>query len=156
MEFWLFQVLKDDAVKVLHSICQQIWKTQQWSEHWNGSVSIPPMKKNNGKNVQTTTKFHSFHMLVKLCSKSFKLDFKSMWIENFQMYKLDLEKERNQISNWIMEKAREFQKNIYFWFTDYVKVFVWITANCGKFLRKWEYQTTLPASWETSMWLKKQ
>ena len=72
------------------------------------------------------------------------------------MYKLDLEKERNQISNWIMEKAREFQKNIYFWFTDYVKAFVWITANCGKFLRKWEYQTTLLASWETSMWVKKQ
>ena len=72
------------------------------------------------------------------------------------MYKLDLEKERNQISNWIMEKAREFQKNIYFWFTDYVKAFVWITANCGKFLRKWEYQTTLPVSWETFRQIKKQ
>ena len=65
---------------------------------------------------------------------------------NFQMFKLALEKaeERNQITNihWIIEKAREFQKNIYFCFIDYVKAFVWITINCGKFLKRWEYQTT--------------
>ena len=50
---------------------------------------------------------------------------------------------RDQIANirWIMEKAREFQKNIYFCFIDYVKAFVWITTNCGKFLKRWEYQT---------------
>ena len=47
---------------------------------------------------------------------------------------------------WIIEKAREFQKNIYFCFLDYAKVFVWITTNCGKFFKRWEYQTTLPAS----------
>ena len=55
---------------------------------------------------------------------------------------------RNQIANiqWIIEKAREFQKNIYFCFIDYAKAFVQITTNCGKFLKGWEYQTTLPAS----------
>ena len=55
---------------------------------------------------------------------------------------------RDQIANirWIVEKAREFQKNIYFCFIDYGKAFVWITTNCGKFLKKWEYQTTLPVS----------
>ena len=65
---------------------------------------------------------------------------------------------RDQIANicWIMEKAREFQKNIYFCFTDYAKVFVWITANCGKFFKRWEYQTTRPASWDTCMQVKKQ
>ena len=65
---------------------------------------------------------------------------------------------RDQIANihWIMEKAREFQKNIYFCFMDYAKAFVWITANCGKFLKRLEYQTTLPVSWETCMWVKKQ
>ena len=61
---------------------------------------------------------------------------------------------RDQIANiyWIIEKAREFQKNI----TDYAKAFVWITANCGKFLKRWEYQTTLPVFWETCMQAKKQ
>ena len=56
--------------------------------------------------------------------------------------------------HWIIEKAREFQKNICF--TDYAKVFVWITTNCEKFLKRWEYQTTSPVSWETCMWVKKQ
>ena len=66
---------------------------------------------------------------------------------------------RDQIANipWIMEKAREFQKNIYFCFIDYAKpLTVWITINCGKSLKKWEYQTTWPASWETSMQVRKQ
>ena len=54
-----------------------------------------------------------------------------------------------------MEKARESQKNIYFCFIDYTKDFVRITANCGKFLKRWEYQTTWPVSWETCMQVKK-
>ena len=63
-----------------------------------------------------------------------------------------------QIANihWIIEKAREFQKNIYFCFNGYAKVFVWIMTNCGKFFKRWEYQTTLSASWETCMLAKKQ
>ena len=66
---------------------------------------------------------------------------------------------RNQIANirWIIEKAREFQKNIYFWFIDYAKAFdLWITTNCGKFFKKWENQTSWPASWEICMQVKKQ
>ena len=65
---------------------------------------------------------------------------------------------RDQIANihWIIEKAREFQKNIYFCFIDYTKAFVWITTNCGKFLKRGQYLTTLSASWETCMQLKKQ
>ena len=53
---------------------------------------------------------------------------------------------RDQIANihWIIEKAREYHRNIYFCFIDYAKAFVWITANCGKFLKRWEYQITLP------------
>ena len=64
---------------------------------------------------------------------------------------------RDQIANihWIIEKAREFWKNIYFCFTDYAKTFVWITTNCGKFWKIWEYKTTLPASWEICMQIKK-
>ena len=55
-----------------------------------------------------------------------------------------------------MEKAREFQKNIYFCFIDYAKAFVLITVNCGQFWKRWEYQTTWPASWETYMQVRKQ
>ena len=55
-----------------------------------------------------------------------------------------------------MEKAREFQKNIYFCFIDYTKAFAWITTKCGKFLKRWEYQTTLPISWENCIQAKKQ
>ena len=66
---------------------------------------------------------------------------------------------RDQIANicWIMEKAREFQKNIYFCFIDYAKALtMWITTNCGKFWKRWEYQTTWPASWEICMQVRKQ
>ena len=76
------------------------------------------------------------------------------------MFKLDLEKAgiRDQIANiyWIIEKAREFQINIYFCFIDYAKAIVWITTNCGKCFKRWEYQTTSPASWETCMQVRKQ
>ena len=66
---------------------------------------------------------------------------------------------RDQIANirWIIEKAREFQKNIYSCFIDYVKdLTVWITTNCGQFWKRWKYQNTLPASWEIYMQVKKQ
>ena len=65
---------------------------------------------------------------------------------------------RDQIANirWIIEKAKEFQKNIYFCFIGYAKAFVWITTNCGKFLKRWEYQTTWSASWEICIQVRKQ
>ena len=65
---------------------------------------------------------------------------------------------RDQIANnrWITEKASQFQKNIYFCFIDYTKAFMWITINCGKFLKRSEYQTSLLASWEIYMQVKKQ
>ena len=61
----LFQVLKDDAVKVLHSICQQIWKTEQWPQDWKRSVFIPIPKKDIAKNVQIIAQWHSFQMLAR-------------------------------------------------------------------------------------------
>ena len=102
-------------------------------------------------------------MIARKCSKSFKLGFSSTWTENFQMYKLDLEKHRatrDQIANmcWVIEKVREFQKNIYFCFIDYFKAFDCVDNNkLWKILKKMRlYQTTLPASWETYMQVKKQ
>ena len=61
----LFQILKDDAGKLLHSIGQQIWKTQQWPQDWKRSVFIPVPKKGNANNAQTTAQLHSSHMPVK-------------------------------------------------------------------------------------------
>ena len=61
----LFQILKDDAVNVLHSICQQIWKTQQWPQDWKGQFSFQSQRKAMPKKAQTTTQLHSSHTLVK-------------------------------------------------------------------------------------------
>ena len=74
----LFQILKDDAVKVLHSICQQIWKTQQWPQDWKRSVLIQSQRRAMPKNVQTTAQLHSSHMLAKQCSKFSKPGFRRM------------------------------------------------------------------------------
>ena len=68
----LFQILKDDAVKMLHSVCQQIWKTQQWPQDWKRSVFIPVLKKGNDKGM------HSSHMLIKRRSKFSKPGFSNM------------------------------------------------------------------------------
>ena len=84
-----------------------------------------------------------------------------MWTVNFLMFKLVLDKaeETDQIANicWIMEKAREFQKNIYFCFIDYAKAFDCVDHNkLWKFWKRWEYQTTWPAFWEICMQVSKQ
>ena len=71
--FELFQILKDDAVKVLHSICQQIWKTQQWPRDWKSQFSFQSQRKAVTKNVQTSAQLHSLCMLARLSSKSFEL-----------------------------------------------------------------------------------
>ena len=87
----LFQILKDDAVKVLHSICQQIWKTQQWSQDWKRSVFIPIPKKGNAKES-------SNYRTIVLISRASKVMLKILqarllqYMKNFQMFKLDLEK----------------------------------------------------------------
>ena len=60
----LFQILEDDAMKVLHSICQQIWKTQQWPQAWKRAVSFQSQRRAMPTNVQTTAQLDSFHMLA--------------------------------------------------------------------------------------------
>ena len=113
------------------------------------------------KKVPTTAKLHSFHMLVNSCLKSFKLDFNITWTENFQMYKLDLEKEEmNQMSTFQHSldhrQSKGIPERIYFCFIDYDQAFNCVDpTNCGKFLKRQEYQTTLPASSETCMQVKK-
>ena len=74
----LFQILKDDAVKVLHSICQQFGKLNSGHRTGKGKFSFQSQRRAVSKNVQTSVQSHSFHMLVRLCSKSVKLSFSSM------------------------------------------------------------------------------
>ena len=157
----LFQILKDDAVKVLHSICQQIWKTQQWPQDWKRSVFIPIPKKGNAKecsNYRTIALIsHASEVVLKILQARLQ-QYMNRELPHVQAGFRKVRETRDQIANiyWIMEKAREFQKNIYFCFIDYAKAFVWITRNCGKFFKRWEYQTTWPASWETCMHVRKQ
>ena len=112
------------------------------------------------KNVQITVQLHSFHMLARLCSKSLKIGFSSIWIKNFQIYKLNLKKaEEPEIKlptfSESQKKQREFQKKSAL-LTTLKPLTVWFMANCGKFFKRWEYQITLPASWETCMQDEKQ
>ena len=84
------KILKDDAVKVLLSICLQIWKIQLWCKTRKGQFWFQPQRRSMPTSVQTTVQLYSFHMLARLCSRSFKLCFRSTWTKNFQMYKLKL------------------------------------------------------------------
>ena len=122
-----------------------------------GQFSFQSQRKPMPKNVQTITQLHSFHVLARLCWKSFKLGFSSIWTENFQVSKLDLEKaEEPEIklptstgSYKKQESSRKISTSASL--TMAKPLTVWITTNCEKFLKRWEYQTTLPASWETCM-----
>ena len=112
------------------------------------------------KNAQTTTQLHSSHTLVKKYSKFSKPGFNNTWeIPDVQAGCRKGRGTRDQITNvcWIIEKAREFQKtSISGLLTMPKPLTVWITINCGKFWKRWEYQTTWPASWETYMQVRKQ
>ena len=124
----LFHILKDDAVKVPHSICQQIWKTEQWPQDWKRSVFIPTAKKGSAKECS------NYHTIA-LISHASKVMLKILQarLQQYMNYELPGVQTgfrkgrgtRDQVANirWTIEKAREFQKNIYFCFIDYVKTF---------------------------------
>ena len=118
---------------MLYSICQQIWKTQQWPQDWKRSVFIPIPK-----NVQTTILLCSLYMLVRLCSKSFKRDFSSTWTGNLKLYKLDLEKaEESETKSpafiGTQRKQGNARESIYFCLIDHPKAF-----NCVDHNKLWK------------------
>ena len=134
----LFQVLKDDAVKVLHTICEQLWKTQQWPQDWKRSVFIPIPKKGNAKECSNYRTVALISHASKVMLKILQAKLQQYMTMNFQIFKLDLEKaEKPQTklpTSAVSSKMREFQKNIYFCFIAMPKpLTVWITINCGKF-----------------------
>jgi len=119
---------------VLHSICQQIWKTQQSPQGWKCQFSLQSKGKAMPKNVQTTTQWHSSHMLAKECSKFFKLGFIIMWTENFQMSNLDLAKAKEleiklTTSIGSLKQQESSRKNIYICFIKYIKAFDCVNHN---------------------------
>ena len=130
----IFEILKNDAVKVLHSICQQIWKTQQWPQDWKTSVFIPIPKKGNPKecsNYHTVTLIsHASKVMLKILQVSLQ-QYANHELPDVQAGFRKDRGLRDQIAkiHWIIEKAREFQKNIYFYFIDYAKDFDCVDHN---------------------------
>ena len=130
----LFQILKDDTVKELHSTCQQIWKTQQWPQNWKRSVFIPIPKKGNPKecsNYRTIALFsHASKIMLKILQARLQ-QYVNRELPDIQAGFRKGRGARDQIANicWIIKKGREFQKNIYFCFIDYAKVFDCVDHN---------------------------
>jgi len=134
----LFQILKDDAVKVLHSIWQKIWKIQQWPQDWKRSVFISIPKKGNAKEC---SKYHTIALIshaskvmLKILQARLQL-YVNRELTDIQTGFRKVGGTRDQIANicWVIEKAREFQKNIYFCFIDYAKAF-----DCVDHSRLWK------------------
>ena len=130
----LFKDLKDDAVKVLHSIYQQIWKTQQWPQDWKRSIFIPIPKKGNEKECSNYCTIalisHTSKVMLKILQARLQ-QYTNHEIPDVQAGFRKGRGTRDQIANicWIMEKAREFQKNIYFCFIDHAKAFDCVDHN---------------------------
>ena len=135
----LFQILKDDAVKVLHSICPQIWKTQQWPQDWKRSVFIPIPKKGNAKecsNYHTIARIsHNSKVMLKILQARLQ-QYMNREIPDVQAGFRKGRGTRDQIANicWIIDNAREFQKSpTSALLTTPRPLTVWITTNCRKF-----------------------
>ena len=124
--------------------------------------SFQSQRKAMPKNVQTTIQLHSSHTLAKWYSKFSKACFNSMWTVIFQMFKLDFQKTEEPKmklpTSFGLSKKQEssWKKFTYALLTMPNPLTVWITTNCGKVFKKWEYQTTCPTSWEICMQVKKQ
>ena len=130
----LFQILKDDVVKVLRSICQQIWKTQQWPQDWKRSVFFPLSKKGNAKECANYSTIALILYASKIMLNILKARLQQYMNQELPDVQAGFRKGRgtgDQIANicWIIEKAREFQKNIYFFLIDYTKAFDYVDHN---------------------------
>ena len=150
----LFQILRNNTVKVLHTICQQIWKTWKWPQDWKRSVFILIPKKGNAREDSNyhTTAFISHTRKVMLKTLHMRIP----------DVKLDLEKAEESVIKLptpagSLKKHESSRKMSNFALLTTPKpLTVWITTNCGKFFKRWAYQTTWPASWEIWMQVRKQ
>ena len=144
----LFQIIKDDAVKVLQSICQQIWKTQQWPQDWKRSVFIPIPKKGNGKecsNYYTTALISQATKVMLKILQARLQQYVNHELPNVQAEFRKGRGTRDQVGkiHWIIKKQESSRKtSISTLLTMPKPLTVWITINCGKFFKRWEYQIT--------------
>ena len=158
----LFQILKDDAVKVLYSTCQQIWKTQQWPQDWKRAVFIPTSKRGN---VKECSNYHT----IALISHSSKVMLKILQATLQQYVNRELpdvqaafrkgKGTRDKLPTSVGSSKKE--ENSRKTSTSALLIMpkpltVCITTNCGKIFNRWEYQTTWPASSEICMQVRKQ
>ena len=127
-----------------------------------GQFSFQPQRKAMPKNAHTAAQLHSSHTLVKWCSNFSKWGFSNMWTMSFQMFKLVLEKAEEpdiklptSTGSWKNQESSR-KTSVSALLTMPKPLTVWITINCGKFFKRWESQTTWPASWETCMQVRKQ
>ena len=147
-------------IKQLFELCY--FCSVLWPWDWKRSVFIPIPKKGNAKECSNYLRTALISHATKLHSKSFKLGFSSISIENFQMKKLGLEKAEEPeiklptfMESWKRQGNSRKTCNSPLLSTQ-KPLTIWITTNCRKFLKGWKYQTVLPVSWETCMWVKKQ
>ena len=147
---------------MLHSICQQIWKTQQWPQDWKRSGFIPIPNKGNAKECSNYCTIALISHDSKVILKILQIRLQQYINHEFPDIQAGFRKgrgTRDQIVNihWITEKEESSRKtSTSALFTMPKPLTVWITTNCGKFLKIWEYQTTWPASWEIYMQVRKQ
>ena len=147
---------------MLHLLCQQIWKTQQWPQDWKRSVFIPIPRNGNAKDCSNYRTIALISHASKIRLKILQARLNSTLTVNFLMFKLVLQKaEEPEIklptSAGSLKKQESFIKTSTSALLTMPKLLtVWITTNYGKFLKRWEYQTTRPASWEICMQVKKQ
>ena len=151
--------LKDDAVKVLHSVCQQIWKTQWWPQDWKSLLFIPIPKKGNDKECSNYCTIalisHSSTAILKILQPRVQ-KYVNRELPDVQAGFRKGRGTRDQIANThSINKIPE--KHVFLLHLVKLKsLTAWITTNCGKFSKRWEYQTTLPASWKTCMQVREQ
>ena len=147
---------------MLHSICQQIWKTQQWPQDWKRSDSIPIPKKGNAKECSNyhTTALISHTSKVKLKTLQTRLQqYGNCELPDVQSGFRKGRGARFQIASihWVIKRQESSRKTSASALLTVPKTLTgWITTNCGKFFKRWEYQTTWSVSWEISMHVRKQ
>ena len=147
---------------MLHSICQQVWKTQQGPQDWKSSIFIPILKKGNAKECSNCCRIALIPHTSKVILKILQARFQQFVNHKLPDVKLDFKKaEEPEIklptstgSSTKQESSRK--TSISTLLTTPKPLTVWVTTNCGKFWKRWEYQTTWPASWETCMQVRKQ
>ena len=147
----LFQILKDDAVKMLHSICQQIWETQQWSQDWKRSVFIRIPKKDNARECSD---YRTIALISHASKVMLKIQVRLQQYMNHELPYVQTGFRKRRGSKYkiatirgIIEKqenSRETSTSALL--TTPKPLTVWMTTDCGRFLKRWEYETTLPAS----------